>query len=57
LKDVAQAENAVESLKESGRQLSEQIAACQRLQNRLDETVVRISSIMEDMEAAEAEPT
>jgi chromosome segregation ATPase len=59
--DVAQAENAVESLKESERQLSEQVATyapeIKELQNRLDETVVRNSRIMEDMEAAEADIT
>jgi chromosome segregation ATPase len=56
--DVAQAENAVVSLKESESQLSEQISAYEPqikdLQNRLDETVVRNSRIMEDMQLAEA---
>jgi chromosome segregation ATPase len=59
--DVAQAENAVGSLKESESQLSEQISAyapeIRDLQNRLDETVVRNSRIMDDMEAAEANLT
>jgi chromosome segregation ATPase len=57
--DVVQAESAVENLKESERQLAEQIGAYEPeirdLKNRLDETVLRNSKIMEDIEAGTAD--
>lgn len=59
--DVSQAENAIDQLQTSGQKLEDQLSShkpeIDAIKSSLDETVIRNTKIMEDMQKAEAEIT